>query len=62
MTPTFLGRSLPFLILSIIPTNQKNLYVGSYNYFSFTVHIRSNWYMDTGVRELEVVFLKANST
>ena len=39
---------------------QKNLYVGSFNYFSYTVHIGSNWYMDTGVRVLEVVVLKAN--
>ena len=27
----FFGRSLPFLILSIIPKNKKNLYVGSFN-------------------------------
>ena len=30
----FCGRSLPFLILSIILKNKKNLYVGSFNYFS----------------------------
>ena len=35
---------------------QKNLYVGSFNYFSFTIQIRSNWYIDTGVRDLEVAF------
>ena len=58
----FFGRSLPFLILSIILRNQKNLYVGSLNYFSYTIQIGSNWYMDTGVRDLEVAFFKANST
>ena len=57
----FFGRSLPFLILSVILKNQKNLYVGSFNYFSYTIHIGSNWYIDTGVRDLEVTFFKANS-
>ena len=51
VTPTFFfGRSLPFLILSIILKNKKNLCVGSFNYFSYTIQIGSNWYMDTGVR------------
>ena len=60
VTPAFFfGKSLPFLILSII---LKNLYVGSFNYFSYTIQIGSNWYMDTGVRNLEVVFFKANSS
>ena len=59
MTPTFFGRSFPFLILSF---KQKNLYVGSFNYFSYTIHIGSNWYMETGVRDLEVESFKANST
>ena len=27
-----------------------------------TIQIGSNWYMDTGVRDLEVAFFKANST
>ena len=53
-------RSLPFLILSIILT--KNLYVGSFNYFSCTIHIESNWCMDTGLPDLKVAFFKANST
>ena len=61
VTPTFFGISLPFLILSIILKNEKNLYVGSFNFFSYTIQIGSNWYMDTGVRDLEVAF-KANST
>ena len=63
VTPTFFfGRSLPFLILSIILKNRKNLYVGSFNYFSFTIQIRPNWYMDTGVCDLEHACFKANST
>ena len=37
---------------------QKNLYVGSFNYFSYTLQIRPNWYLDTGVRDLEVAFLR----
>ena len=41
---------------------QKNLYVESFNYFSCTIQIGSNWYMDTGVRDLEVACFKANST
>ena len=34
----------------------------SFNYFSYTIQIGSNWYMDTSVRDLEVAFFKANST
>ena len=49
----FFGRSLPFLILSIILKNKKNLCVGGFNYFSYTIPIGSNWYIDTGVRDLE---------
>ena len=33
----FFGRSLPLLILSIILKNKKSLYVGSFNYFSYTI-------------------------
>ena len=40
----FFGRSIPFLILSIILKNKKNLSVGSFNYFSYTTQIGSNWY------------------
>ena len=58
MTPTFFGRSLTFFILSIIPKNKKNLYVGNFNYLSYTMQIRSNWYMDTGVHNLEVALIK----
>ena len=41
---------------------QKKSVRGSFNYFSYTIQIGSNWYMDTGVRDLEIAFLKANST
>ena len=30
--------------------------MGSFNYFSYTVHIGPNSYIDTGVRDLEVAF------
>ena len=43
---------------SIILKNEKNLCVGSFNYFSYTIQIGSNWYMDTSVRDLEVEFLR----
>ena len=33
--------------------------VGSFNYFSYTIQIGLNWYMDTGVRDLAVVIFKA---
>ena len=45
-----------------IEKQKTNLYVGSFNYFSYTIQIGSNWYMDTGVRDLEVACFKANST
>ena len=41
---------------------KKYLFVGSFNYFSYTMQIGSNWYMDTGVCDFEVAFFKANST
>ena len=36
----FFGRSLPFLTLFIILKNKKNLCVGSFNYFSYTIKKR----------------------
>ena len=58
----FFSRSLPFLILFIILKNKKicvwEVLIISHN----TIQIGSNWYMDTGVRDLEVAFFKANST
>ena len=56
VTPTFFGRSLHFLILSIILKNKKNLYMKSFNYFCYNIQIRPNCYMDTGVHDLEVAF------
>ena len=58
----FFSRSLPFLILSIILKNKKNLYVRSFNYFSYTIQIGSNWYIDTGMSDLEVAFFEASFT
>ena len=58
----FFGRSLPFLTLAIILKSPKNLCVGSFNYLSYTTRKGSNWYMDIGVRDLEDVFFKANSS
>ena len=63
MSPIFFfGRSLLFLNLFIIVKNKKNLCVESFNYFSYTIQIGLNWFMDTGVRDLEVACFKANST
>ena len=31
-------------------------------FFSYAIQIGSNWYMDTGERDLEDAFFKANST
>ena len=63
MTPTFFSADhFLFLTLYIILKNQKNLCVGSCNYLSYTIKKESNWYMETGVRDLEVVFFKANSS
>ena len=45
----FFGRSLPFVILSITLKSKKYLYVGSFNYFSYTIQKGSNWYMDRGL-------------
>ena len=63
VTPTFFSADhFLFWFFSIILKNKKNLCVGSFNYFSYTIQIGSNWYMDTGVRKLEVACFKANST
>ena len=67
----FVGRSvIPTLFRQITSFSdsfhdtkkQKNLYVGSFNYFSYTIQKGSNWYMDRGVRDLEVAFFTAHST
>ena len=57
MTPTFFPQITSFSDSFHYTIKQKNLYVGSFNYFSYTIQIGSNWYMDTGVRDLQVAFL-----
>ena len=32
--------------------------MGSFNYFAFTIHMGSNCYINTGVRDLEVALFK----
>ena len=61
VTPTFFQQITSFSD-SIILKNHKNLYMGSFNYFSYTIQIGSNCYIDTGVHDLEVACFKANST
>ena len=56
--PTFFSRALPFLILSIMPKKKQILYVGTFNYFAFIIHMGSNCYINTGVRDIEVAFFK----
>ena len=53
----FVIRRKSFSVLLKIPyvkiqiKNEKNLYVGSFKFFPFTVQVGSNWYMDRGVRD-----------
>ena len=55
LNPTFcFGRSLPFLVLSIINENKKILCIRSFNNFAFTIHVGSNCYIHPGVRDLKV--------
>ena len=61
MTPTFFWQITSFSV-SFHYTKKQKKSVGSFNYFLYTIQIGSNWYMDTGVRDLEVFFFKANST
>ena len=56
----FFGKSLPFLILSII--TKKNSVCGKSNYFAFAIHMGSNCYINTGVRDLEAALFKTYST
>ena len=54
----FFGRSLPFLTLFIILKNKK-ICVWEVLIISHIILKKgSNWYMDTGVRDLKVVFLR----
>ena len=51
VTSTFFRRITSFSDSFHYTKKQKNLYVGGFNYFSYTIQIGSNWYMDTGVRD-----------
>ena len=62
MIPTFFRQITSFSASFHYSKKQKNLSVGSFNYFSYTIQIGSNWYMDAGVCDLEVACFKANST
>ena len=62
--PQFFGGADHFLF-SFFPLylkTKKKSVRGKFNYFSYTIQTGSNWYMDTGVRDLEVACFKANST
>ena len=62
MTPTFFRQITSFSDSFHYTKKQKNMYVGGFNYFSYTIQKGSNWYMDRGLRDLEVALFKANST
>ena len=51
VTPTFFRQITSFSDSFHYTKKQKNLCVGSFNYFSNTVQTGSNWYKDTGVRD-----------
>ena len=54
----FFGRSLPFLILSVILKNKKISTWEVLIISHYTIHITSNLYLDTGVRDLKLHFLR----
>ena len=62
VTPTFFRHITSFSVSFHYTKNQKKsaweVLIISHN----TTQIVSNWYMDTGVRDLEVVFFKTSST
>ena len=58
----FFGRSLPFLTLFIILKTKKICVWEVLVISHILLKKGSNWYMDTGVRDLKVVFFKANSS
>ena len=62
VTPLFFRQITSFSDSFHYTEKQINLYVGSFNYFSYTIQIGSKWYMDTGVRDLEDAFFMANAT
>ena len=56
--PTFFRQITSFSDSFHYTKKQKNMYVGSFNYFSYTIQIVSNWCMDTAVHDLEVAFFR----
>ena len=56
VTPTFF--QIPSFSDTFHYTKKKNMYMGRFNYFSYTIQIGSNWYMDTDVHDLKVAFLR----
>ena len=57
VTPTFFRQITSFSdSFHYTKKQKKNLYVGRFNYFSYTIQKGSNWYLDRGVLDLEVVF------
>ena len=56
VTPTYFRQITSFSDYFHYTEKQKDLCVGSFNYFSYTIQIGSNWYMDPSVRDLEVAF------
>ena len=64
MTPTFFSADhFLFLFFPLYQKNEKKSVRGKFNYFSYTIQIGgSNWYMDTGVRDLKIACFKASST
>ena len=59
MTLTFFRQIISFS--DSFHYTKKNLFMGSFNYFSYTNQIGSNWYMDTAVRDLEVAVFNPNA-
>ena len=54
----FFGRSLSFLILSVIQKTKKCCTWEVLIISHYTIPIESNWYMDTGVGDQEPHFLR----
>ena len=63
VTPTFFRQITSFSDSFHYAKKQKKICAQEVLIISHnTIQIGSNWYMDTGVRDLEVAFFKANST
>ena len=57
MTPTFFRQITSFSDSFHYTKKQKKICTWEVLIISHTIHIGSNWYMDTGVHDLEVAFL-----